>query len=222
MNRQKPYRRGRPAFPRALVVCALLCCVPVPGRPQDSVRTVPERGIRPTGTYDISEIETIDVVSRNVHLNIPLASLPAGRAGMTAGISLAYNSSLYEATQTYVPEESGTGRPAHYDYWLTISGSGGWRYAHDFGVEEERSYRGPVVACGNQEATLVRVWFVAPDGDKKLLRLVGQPDDADGFSPYEPNGKSACPSVRPDLSGTLSYITTDGSFIPILSERQNC
>src|SRR6267143_1225441 len=43
--------------------------------------TIPQRGVTPAGFYAISDIETIDSVSGNVSLKIPITSFPAGRAG---------------------------------------------------------------------------------------------------------------------------------------------
>jgi hypothetical protein len=57
----------------------------------------PERGFRPSGSYALSDIETISTTSGNMILKVPLASLPPGRGGLSATLSLLYNSKLYDS-----------------------------------------------------------------------------------------------------------------------------
>lgn len=83
----------------------LLFCLAVLGAPaarsQEEVETNPERGFSPGRTYAISEIENVDVIGGNLNVQISLASLPPGRAGMTAGVNLIYNSQLYDLRLDY-------------------------------------------------------------------------------------------------------------------------
>src|SRR5690242_18087925 len=58
--------------------------------------TAPERGMNAGKSYSISDIETIALQTGNLMFNIPLGSLPAGRGGMSAGVSLYYNSKLWD------------------------------------------------------------------------------------------------------------------------------
>src|SRR5580658_1300273 len=64
--------------------------------------TMPNRGLYPLGSYSSSDIESVNNVTGNVTLSIPLAKLPAGRAGSTFGVSLIYNSAIYDMTPTLV------------------------------------------------------------------------------------------------------------------------
>src|SRR5712692_5447914 len=56
----------------------------------------PDRGFMPYGTYALTDMEAINDYSGGVILKVPLASLPQGRGGMSAGLSLVYNSQLFD------------------------------------------------------------------------------------------------------------------------------
>ena len=58
----------------------------------------PLRGILPTASYNLSEIETISNTNGNLTMAVPLAHLPPGRGGLSAGISLVYNSKIWDAS----------------------------------------------------------------------------------------------------------------------------
>ena len=51
-----------------------------------------KRGFHPANSYALGDIETIGTISGNLMLHIPLASLPAGRNGLTASLQLNYRS----------------------------------------------------------------------------------------------------------------------------------
>ncbi len=57
---------------------------------------IPERGLRSTGSFTISDIESIDNVSGSVSLTLPIASLPPGRAGFSQSVNLTYHSAIYD------------------------------------------------------------------------------------------------------------------------------
>jgi len=57
--------------------------------------SAPKRGFQPGNSYALGDIETINTTNGNLMIHFPLASLPVGRGGLTAGINLIYNSKLY-------------------------------------------------------------------------------------------------------------------------------
>ena len=60
-------------------------------------RKVAERGLQVTGSYRLSDIETINTKNGNVMLSVPLASLPPGRGGDPGfQLTLNYNSKLWD------------------------------------------------------------------------------------------------------------------------------
>jgi RHS repeat-associated protein len=94
--------------------------------------TAPERGFNPGKSYAISDIETISVQSGNLMLNLPLASLAAGRGGLSAGLSLHYNSKLWNESSGEAPI-SGTLTG------LNPSDDGGWKYGYLYQIKLQDS-----------------------------------------------------------------------------------
>jgi hypothetical protein len=108
------------------------------GQPVSGVGSFrPDRGFLPTGAYGISGIESINETSGAVGLNIPLGQLPPGRAGMTHGVGLVYNSDLYDVRtrEVYPPEVLAP--ESHIVNAVEASQSGGWRYAFRYAIEVE-------------------------------------------------------------------------------------
>jgi RHS repeat-associated protein len=88
----------------------------------------PKRGFYPAGSYAVSDIETINTASGNLILNIPIASLPAGRSGAKGpGFSVTYNSKLWDVETNFIPGDPQTGGSITF-HDLTPSPLGGWRY----------------------------------------------------------------------------------------------
>ena len=61
-----------------------------------TVETRPPRGFMPTADQLTSPVDSIDPISGKLHLEIPLASLPRGRAGTGFDLNLVYDSHLYD------------------------------------------------------------------------------------------------------------------------------
>jgi hypothetical protein len=179
----------------------------------------PERGFRPAGSYSISDIETISTTSGNLMLKVPLASLPPGRGGLSASLSLLYNSKLYDSfpTSTYVNH-------SYYDVTnLKQSQAGGWRYGYKYELYGEGRYggvdaMGEVDPCGSTQH-IAKLALLTPDGAKHELRLTGR-TDGDGFHDVWQDGSPAC-SGGTAASGTLVYYTTDGTFLRLEVEHDS-
>ena len=112
---------------RLVLVAAVMVGPAIPGVAQlPPTEQIPLRGILPTGTYAVPDIETIDPATGNVFLKIPLATLAPGRAGLSASVSLVYNSKLWQASANYqFPNSGGT---CLAEWSLTPTGTGGWFY----------------------------------------------------------------------------------------------
>jgi hypothetical protein len=63
-----------------LFFASLIGALPIRAENPYSVETKPPRGFMPTADQLTSPIDSIDPVSGKLHLSIPLASLPRGRA----------------------------------------------------------------------------------------------------------------------------------------------
>src|SRR5689334_7342482 len=102
-----------------------------PAWAQSTLQTMPQRGLIPTGSYSVSDLETVNVVNGNLFYRIPLTSLPPGRAGWTASVNLTYNSQIYD-----IYPEAGTtqtGDPTLFEH-LGLSQWGGWQYGFAYSM----------------------------------------------------------------------------------------
>ena len=87
------------------------------------------RGLQSGASYSISDIESINNTNGNVMFNIPLASLPAGRGGISAGVSLVYNSKMFDTLsgQNLYQTPPGSTQSA-----TILKKSGGWHYGYGY------------------------------------------------------------------------------------------
>ena len=177
------------------------------------------------GGFNVSDIETINMVTGNVMLRIPLASLPPGRGGSSFTLDLLYNSQIWDVEpELYQYSETET----ELRHRLVQSSEGGWRYGFEYGLEME--YRHDVtggVECTTNHsahhAYKMRMHF--PDGSAHLLRLVNTQDTrgdnrGDGFYAYSPTGRRGpCLTQGADIAGDMRYVTTDGTFAHVTIHR---
>src|ERR1700749_4183185 len=113
-------------------VCFLLLCFGGGMRCMAQEEKWPPRGFMPGGPYSVSDFETVNTTSGDLILSFPLATLPRGRGGVSAGITLYYNSKLYDTTAEDVPDHSGQTTSQNF---LHPSVAGGWHYGTHYAVE---------------------------------------------------------------------------------------
>ncbi|HEV2864838.1 MAG TPA: RHS repeat-associated core domain-containing protein [Pyrinomonadaceae bacterium] len=218
------------------LVGALLCC----GLDARAQGTTPARGFQPGGSYAVSDIETINTTNGNLMLAFPFA-LPAGRAGMSARLTLSYNSKLYDSFQKFEadpfvpPPPSGEPPPVERNI-LTPSDEGGWHYSLGYElklINRRNHYAGPYEPQYPDDAALAR-WKVRmsfPDGSSREFTPRGFNGSdllhdgyftlrPDGFvSSWEGTGPCSlgvtCVTVKdkPVHSGTITYYSTDGTYL---------
>ena len=205
-----------------LIGAAVLWAQPTPPAGQ---RGKAARGFHVGGGFNVSDIETINMVTGNVMLRIPLASLPPGRGGSAFTLDLLYNSQIWDVEpELHQSSETET----ELRHRLVRSSEGGWRYGFEYGLEME--YRHGVtggVECTTNHfahyAYKMRVHF--PDGSAHLLRLMNTQDTqgdnrGDGFYAYSPTGRRGpCPTQGVDIAGDVRYVTTDGAFAHVTLHR---
>src|SRR5947207_1392599 len=78
-----------------------------PQYPYD-VDTKPTRGIMPTAEQLSSPLDNIDPVTGKLHIQIPLASLPAGNAGSGFDLTMTYDSHVYDLGVGWLSKADGT------------------------------------------------------------------------------------------------------------------
>lgn len=223
-----------------LLLCGLFIAFSHGGTPVRAQNASQERGFQPASSYAVGEIESINTSNGNLMFNIPLASLPAGRGGSPGmGVRLVYNSKLWEAPPTFVPNgyNGGGGSSGSYTYearhYLHQSPDGGWRLALRYNLEvvnridemtANHSYVKP--ACPNLQAQYVwKVRMHLPDGGVTNFVLEGDDNTyyGDNFSSIRPdgwrthcrdNGGGSWGQVElPYLTRKLTYYSTDGNYL---------
>ncbi len=185
-----------------------------------SVNTRPDRGWLPTGVFSASDLGTVNQVSGNLTLRIPITALAPDRgAGHAFQLELGYNSALYDTS----PAIASTVNSLPYlRLPLGASVHGGWNYNYNYGLEYE--YRAQPSAgglsCGTMDGTTWRMhkmYLRTPDGALHLLVPFGLSDtNDDGFFAVGPSrNKSGCPNNEPVPTGDMNYSTVDGTYIRV-------
>ncbi|HEX8195913.1 MAG TPA: RHS repeat-associated core domain-containing protein [Pyrinomonadaceae bacterium] len=191
-------RKSRPF--RSLIAASLLAATLLMGVAQAQTVTSPERGYKPGNSYAISDIETIEQQGGNLMLNVPLGSLPAGRGGISAGISLHYNSKIWDS------QSGDTGYP---DYItsneIVPSAEGGWRYGYKYKLIDNSDCDGGY-----------KYSIELPDGSQHLLWADGNTNHVGALN-FGLDGTPNCgnPTVVQTQSGALSLFTLDGTRLRV-------
>jgi len=220
-----------------LGLAGLLAAAPGLLRAQEAGK--PERGFQPARTYTVSEVETINIINGNLIYEIPLASLPPGRGGMSLGVKLLYNSALYNTQRSW----EGEGYGWHMRDRMVLNpysqGGSGWQFGYEYRLIEERRPTPWTVdgdghliqdtSCSNPGNIYVyRLSAQLPDGSLHPLVLWTTEgldrDAADSYYfRYSMQGQSmpcvAGQSPAPDPPATLVYYSVDGSFLRVEVER---
>ncbi|MGJ5814500.1 RHS repeat domain-containing protein [Paludibaculum fermentans] len=191
----------------ALLACAATTSLPALGQAESVFR--PARGFQPSGSYAVTDLDSVNNVTGGVTVRIPVAKV-AGRNGSGFSLDLVYNSALFNL-QTQLADVY---RVIGYDpnmgnvslNMLNVSNGGGWRYNHRYSLDMDS--RGGTIPSN-------RVTLIAGDGGSHQLWLrvptAGQ-NDSDGFSQFDMMGKNI---LGTDIGPNLTYYTTDGSFIRV-------
>lgn len=200
----------------AALLAGILAVIPVQAFQQgDPLHERSLRGFLPSGTYHISDIETISTSSGNLSLKIPIANLPEGHGGLSAGMSLLYNSKMWDA-EGVVLACGDRGAPSVKT--VLISEQFGWSYGYryDIRITDARDAFGGscVPACPDKMAS--HPWkyeLVMPDGSVHVL-AVKDPDT--GPLVEEQNGY-----WNRSISGRITNCGTDTAGQPFLSDQPN-
>ena len=156
----------------ALIVALIFSCA--------IIAAAQERGFHPGNSYALSELEAINASNGNMIVQIPLASLPAGRGGVPGpDLKLVYNSKLYETHTEQIPDQ-GTGQTVT-QIWLNPAVEGGWRYSSNFRysiklisrLNVEGQYPCNCEANYQKNAYLWKLMVIFPDGGEHEFRPLG-------------------------------------------------
>jgi hypothetical protein len=199
------------------VACLVLAASVQAQQPDPAAR--PDRGVKPIGSYALSEIENISLANGNLGLSIPLASLPpiaGGRLSWT--VAAHYNSKNWDqASQEFSPDTN------HGQFWneqfISGSSTGGWSpVAGQYGIfqtvaTDDFTPADPGCTGGlacQQNSYNFKLFLMDPDGGRHELRPVDFPS-GDGSSI---SWRMGFYNVTPQTSGsTMRYYSFDGSYI---------
>ncbi len=189
---------------------------------QTQSETSPKKGVEPTGSYLLSDIETFSETNGNVTLAIPLGALGPDRAGRSQALSLIYNSKIWERSiqSTII---GGTSVDVN---GVDPSPDGGWQYGIGYQLQQDARdivYYIPPTCSADCDLMkyYYKAWITFPDGSRHLLRLQGYPDyQGDGHYAYGFDGQLNCTAFANDPQcnsqtrnrGSFIYYTTDGTF----------
>jgi RHS repeat-associated protein len=196
--------------------------------------THPARGFMPNMDQLSSPIDNIAVSNGKLHLQIPLASLPRGRAGSGFDLNLEYDSHIYDKPTVllyffdYVNYQLW---PVNYSWLESSATGGGWTYnANNYFIEAEvkagaiddwNCTENPLF---NGNPRIIRYRLALPDGSMHILQLGGfesyaPPSTGDGYNGIAMDGRSTPCAAGPSFgwpqqyTGWLSYYTNDGSYL---------
>ena len=195
-----------------------------------SVETRPPRGFMPGADQLTSPVDSIDPISGKLHLEIPIASLPRGRAGSGFDLNLVYDSHLYDLVPEILQPPNSTLDPEV--AWLLSSYStGGWHYNIDnlhLDIEGHYGAVDNVLDCAEDSPRRVyRLRVPMFDGSLHIMQLRGYgaavSDNYSGdgfFGIYPLTGRANVCAAKyhewpSQLTGWLSYYSIDGSYLKL-------
>jgi len=185
-------------------------------------------GFYPFGSYSTDGIESINNVTGNVTLSIPLAQLPPGRGGSSFKLNVYYNSSIFDIQESIVNSNQ-------LQLQYIQSNAGGWRYGYMYEVgwdARPAPVSGSLAPTCGEQYYIYKAYVLFPDGSRHDLRLEGYSDyndpilnSGDSYYPISPAGTVAsgvpgsCSLTPPSVVSTtrLVYVTVDGTYVRLVT-----
>lgn len=216
-----------------LAVLPALSAVPAAaqGVLTDPPNTSTGGGQSATGSYTLDNIESVNSVDGNVNLRIPVAHLPAGPGGFSAGVNLIYNSAIFDI-QTVIPVSNPSVLQMSY---VPSAHGGGWNYSYKYTLwSQTRVSVFSTVTCAAVSTAEAANWYktilTTPDGANHVLRLVGaldsngntyngtlSSDNGQSYDLYDFAGYTNlnCGLSLGRFSGTLIFASADSTYLRV-------
>ena len=223
------FRRTPNGFAGCALVIALVSSLSATAAAQSAAR--PDKGMRPTGSYAVSDIEKVSMTNGNVNVSIPLASLPPIAGGkLSWTIAANYNSKMWDMNR--VEEQDTSTIP--FTRWITnhiqASSNSSWIIGAGYRIDVTESHddvdwRDPL--CGDhteppypcdpdfqllqQHPSWFKVTLTTPDGAVHELRPTDGSGAYNGFArPYLFQYSWKTPATT---NTTMNYYSYDGSYL---------
>ncbi len=196
-----------------------------------NVDTRPPRGFMPSADQLTSPADSIDPVNGKLHVQIPLASLPRGRAGSGFDVDLVYDSHVYDIVPHPITPLFNNPGPVIVQELQAADSTGNWKYNFsNFRLEMEERLDIDRNCPTNGPLRVYRYRIGLPDGSLHILHLKGFSKElsdsydgsgfygigANGLPPQNLSGPLTCWTSAGWLySGRLTYFTTDGSYLKL-------
>ena len=199
---------------------------------QGATNESPNRGAALGNAYAVSDFETVNTTNGNLMLNFQLGSLPAGRGQAGAGISLVYNSKLWDMgnEKAYDWRSQDTFNPYVNKTVIKPNDDGGWKFTSGYSLKvEDRTtlYGGSLPACAYpppsgghtpywEELTYrYKLKVVFPDGGAHELIPYGFQDvKGDRFYRVNMDGRvEDCANIWPSYVDRPIYYSVDGTYM---------
>jgi RHS repeat-associated protein len=195
---------------------------------------MPPRGIVPTGGYKLSDIETVDVASGNLIYQIPITSLPPGRAGWNAAVNLTYNSQVWDPSFETMTSVVQPGVQSNFELLQTSQTGGGWQLGYSYSIDvETRPWLASGFSCTDYTTmgwNYYQLSVITPDGSHHTLHLYpysphlnSSPAETykdisgEGYYDVMPGMSAApCSQTNPLAAGNITYYTSDGTYIQVV------
>lgn len=182
------------------------------------------RGVYPTGSYAVSDLDNVNTVSGNLMIRIPIASLPPGRGGLSAGVSLVYNSKIYDTIKEFGYDMASPPDQANWDE-VYSSPEGGWRFAYGYQLRVEFLPGNDDQFSCPELPYRYKLMMSFPDGSSREFRPVG----------YAPYSYGSYYAIMPDgysnggcyggygyfTTAPMVYFSTDGSSMRLVVQHDS-
>jgi len=193
-------------------LCAILACCTLLVLSMDAqIQPNLEQGLKPYGSYQGGNIDSVSLTNGNLNLHVPLVSYPQRGGKLSLSFSLRYNNKGW----TSVCADYGFGIFCRWDW-----GGAGVEIVRDqtLGIQDNSAWF-PLTRDPSVEHYVSIVYAVTSDGGMHLFGDAGESLDASGIQSWGVPGTGWGVTDRAGVRHTLALVGSQGA--PVSSEDPN-